>query len=109
MWVSVGLFGVLLSAFMGFWLWAEFGFERTITIIETVEAPSAEVMAPKAASMAEPGTEEAAAAPVAETAPDWLEPVRWGTMAGAAAVAAAIVYLELMHRRRRDRPVRTRD
>ena len=109
LWVTAGLFGVLFSAFMGLWLWAEYGFERTIIIYETAEAPLVEAVAPRVASVEEPGIEEARPAPIPE-APPWLQPVRWGTMAGAAALAVCVVYLELMHRRRqRGRVPRTRD
>ena len=99
LWVSLGLFGVLFSAFMGFWLWAEFGFERTIIIYEAAEEPLVQAVAPRAAADEEAGIEEAMPALTAE-APPWLQPVRWGTMTGAAAVAACVVYLEAMYRRR---------
>ena len=109
LWVSLGLFGVLFSAFMGLWLWAEFGFERTIIMYETAEEPLVESVAPRAASVEEAGIEEGGPAPTAE-APPWLQPVRWGTMAGAAALAAGVVYLEVMYRRRqRGQVLRTRD
>ncbi len=102
------MFGVLFSTFLGFWLWAEFGFERTIIIYEAAEEPLVKAVAPRAAGE-EADVEEAMPAPTAE-APPCLQPVRWGTMTGAAVVAACVVYLEAMYRRRpRGQVLRTRD
>ena len=109
LWLALGLFSVLFCAFLGFWLWAEFGFERTIVMYETAREPVVRAVVPGAAPPEEAATEEARFAPTPET-PPWLLPVRWGTMAGAVVVAIYVVYLEALHRRgRRRRVLRTED
>jgi len=97
-WVALGLFSILLFAFMGFWLWAEFGFERTVVLYETAQAPETESAVPKAATM-EAASEETAAAQATE-APSWLTPARWSMMAGAGIAAFYIIYLEAVYRKR---------
>jgi hypothetical protein len=99
LWVALGLFGIFFCTFLGFWLWAEFGFERTIVMYETARAPAVESVVPGTAAAEEAVTEEARPAPVPET-PPWLLPVRWSTMAAAAIVAIYIIYLEVLYRRR---------
>ena len=85
LWVSLGLFGVLFSTFLGFWLWAEFGFERTIIIYEAAEEPLVKAVAPRAAGE-EADVEEAMPAPTAE-APPGLPPVRRGPAGRAGEIA----------------------
>ena len=99
LWVALGLFSIFFFTFLGFWLWAEFGFERTIVIYEAARAPAAQSVVPGITATEEAVTEEARPAPVPET-PQWLLPVRWSTMAAAAIVAIYIIYLEALHRRR---------
>jgi len=98
LWAAIALFGVFLSAFVGFWLWAEFGFERTMVIYEAAKAPEERAVEPGVTTLKE--AESPAEPEAAEETPAWLLPVRWGTLAAAAAVAAYIIYLEAVHRRR---------
>ena len=97
-WIALGLFSILLFAFAGFWLWAEFGFERTVVLYETARAPEIESAVPKAATV-EAASEETTATQTAEV-PSWLTPARWSMMAGAGIVAFYIAYLEAVYRRR---------
>ncbi len=104
LWVALGLFSIFFCTFVGFWLWAEFGFERTIVMYETARAPAIQSVVPKATATEEAVAEDAVTegarpAPVPET-PPWLLPVRWSMMAAAAVVAAYIIYLEVLYRRR---------
>ena len=99
LWVALGLFSIFFCTFVGFWLWAEFGFERTIIIYETARAPAVQSVVPGVTATEEAVAEEARPAPVPET-PQWLLPVRWSTMAAAAIVAVYIIYLEVLYRRR---------
>ena len=109
LWVALGAFSVLFCVFLGFWLWAEFGFERTVVIYEVAAPPTVEAAAPRAATVEETGTEKAIPAPMPE-APAWLMPARWATMAAAVVAAAYFVYLEAAHRRRlREQTVRTQE
>jgi hypothetical protein len=100
LWVALSLFSIFFFTFLGFWLWAEFGFERTIVIYEAARAPAVQSVVPGTTAIEEAVTEEASRpAPVPET-PQWLLPVRWSTMAAAAIVAIYIIYLEALYRRR---------
>ena len=99
LWVALGLFSIFFFTFLGFWLWAEFGFERTIVMYETARAPAVKSMVPGVTATEEAVIEEAIPAPVPET-PPWLLPVRWSMMAAAAVVAIYIIYLEVLYRRR---------
>jgi len=99
LWVALGLFSIFFCTFLGFWLWAEFGFERTIVMYETARAPAVKSMVPGVTATEEAVIEEAIPAPVPET-PPWLLPVRWSMMAAAAVVAIYIIYLEVLYRRR---------
>jgi len=97
-WIALGLFSILLLAFAGFWLWAEFGFERTVVLYETARAPEVESALPEAATV-EAAPEGEAATQAAEV-PAWLTPTRWSMMAGAGIIACYIIYLEAVYRRR---------
>ncbi|MBL7166287.1 MAG: hypothetical protein ISS55_07380 [Dehalococcoidales bacterium] len=99
LWVALGLFSIFFCTFLGFWLWAEFGFERTIVMYETARAPAVQSVVPGVTAAEEAVAEEAIPAPVPET-PPWLLSVRWSMMAAAAVVAVYIIYLEVLYRRK---------
>ncbi len=99
LWVALGLFSIFFFTFLGFWLWAEYGFERTIVIYEAARAPAVQSVVPGITATEEAVTEGTRPAPVQET-PPWLLPVRWSMMAAAAIVAIYIIYLEMLYRRR---------
>ena len=98
LWVALGLFSAFLGAFVGFWLWAEFGFESTVIIYETAEGRAVQSKASAEVDTAEAGTAEGEfiAAPAL---PSWVLPARWGSMSAAAAAVIYIAYLEAVHRR----------
>ncbi|MFC1860175.1 hypothetical protein ACFLYC_01195 [Chloroflexota bacterium] len=93
LWIAVGLFCALFFASLGFWLWTQFGYERTIIIYEAEQAPLVRSAIPGGA----PAEESEFA--LATGIPYWFLPVRWGTIALIVVVAIYIVYLEIIYRR----------
>jgi len=96
-WAALALFSIFLFTFVGFWLWAEFGFERTVVLYETAQAPEARSVEPETATLEAASEELATTATVEE--PSWLIPARWGMMAAAGIVAIYVIYLETDYRR----------
>ena len=93
---------------MGFWLWTEFGFERTVVLYETAQAPEVKSALPEVATT-KAASEEEATTPTVEI-PLWLTPTRWSMMAGAGIVAIYIIYLEAVYRKRqRSERLQTKD
>ncbi len=93
LWVALGLSGFLLSTFLGFWLWAQFGFERTVIIDETGKEAVMRSEAPAAMS-----AEETEATPAPEP-PEWLLTARWIAMAAAIGATGYAIYVEAARRR----------
>ena len=94
LWIALGLFGLLFCAFVGLWLWTQFGFEPTVVIYDTEQASAEGSMSPE-----DKTTQETTPALTSEI-PFWFSQVRWSIMAAAIAAAIYVIYLETGYRRR---------